>query len=253
MTERYRIVNCEKLNVREKPSINSNVICTLNKGESVLVVNGYSKQVIETNNATNETKSIKWYKVKIDKHFYYMSSTYLKKIDYLSLCSDAADTVYKKIVEIGCEHKSGAKSFKQIKSKKVTTCGTGASAVMQIAGLLDEGKIVSHTSKVGEESNCMSKKNTITKAIIGVSNIKEGTCSIVRIGTTYSKMNSKYKKKGIIYIYNSTISVNAGNDYIYSLLDTSYQKKNGRYTKVKLKGNYYPFNHKIIYAIVPNS
>lgn len=253
MTERYRIVNCKNVNIRKLPSVNSDIICTLEKGQTVLVVSGYSKKVTEINKKTNEEMTIIWYKIKSNEKYFYIASSYLEKINYLTLCSNNADKVYNKIIELGCKHKNGAKSYSQIKSKQEATCGTAVSAVMQLSGLLDEEKLISHTAKIGDESNCASKKNTVSKAISGVHNLKEGTCSVVKIGTIYSKMDDKYKKKGIIYVYNSTIGINAGNNAIYVLLNADYQKRNNKYIKVKLKGNYYPFTHKILYAIVPNN
>lgn len=253
MTERYKIIDCESINVRKSPSINSDIVCTLKKGQTVLVVSDYSKKVSEINRKTKKTVTIVWYKIKSNKTYFYISSSYLEKVNYLTLCAIYADKVYNKIVELRCKHGAGANSYSQIKKEKVATCGTSVSAVMQLAGMLDKEKVISHTAKIGNEATCVSKKSTISKAILGVSNLKEGTCSIKKIGTVYSKMDAKYKEKGVIYVYDSTIGINAGGNAIYALLNADYQKSNGKYSKVKLNGNYYPFTHKILYAIIPNN
>lgn len=252
MIERYKVVNCESLNVRENPSINAKIIKSYDKGSVVFVESGYSKKLTEINNATKKSTTVTWLKVKVGDKHYYMSNKYLQKINYLQLCADNADKVYKKIVELGCVHKSGARSYSEIVSKKATTCGVAVSAVMQLSGMVEVGKLVSHTAKIGDESNCVSKKNLPSKAITGIGNLKDGTCRVVKIGKKYADMPDQYKKKGIIYLYNSTIAMNAGNGYIYALLDVDYQKKGNKYVKNKLKGNCYPFTHKILYAIVPN-
>lgn len=239
----YEVVNCKVLNVRKEASIKSSILGVVKAGEII--------QVVQPNAVIEPTR--KWHKIKYKNKYGYVSASYTKVKDYLSLVAKNADKVFNKIVEIGCIHKYSSKTYTQMLSNKTITCGTASSIILQLSGLLPNGKVVSHTSKIGDESNVLLKKNTIAKAILHSGYLNDGTCSIVKIGKTYSKMESKYKKKGIIYIYNSTISVNAGGNAIYCLLDTSYQKKNGKYVKVKLKGNYYPFTHKILYAIVPNS
>lgn len=239
----YEVVNCKALNVRKEASIESSILGVVKAGEII--------QVVQPNAVIEPTR--KWHKIKYKNKYGYVSASYTKVKDYLSLVAKNADKVFNKIVEIGCIHKYSSKTYAQMLKNKTATCATSTSIALQFAGVLSSGEVVSHTEKVGDESNVLQKKNTISKAILHSSYLNEGTCSIVKIGKTYSKMKSKYKKKGIVYVYNSSIGINAGENSIYCLADASYQKKNGKYVKVKLKGSYYPFTHKILYAIVPNS
>lgn len=242
----YEVVNCYALNIRQGASIESKIIDTVKNGDILQVV---------TPNAVVEITDIKriWHKVKYNNQYGYVNASYTKVKDYLSIVANNSKKVYNKIIDVGCIHKSGAKTYSEMITKKIATCGTFVSIVLQLSGLIPNKKIISHTIKNGNESNCINKKNTVSKAILNSDNLINGTCSIIKIGKTYSKMNDKYKKEGITYVYNSSICINAGNDSIYALLNANYQKKNNKYTKIKLKGNYYPFSHKILYAIVPNS
>lgn len=254
-TTRYRIINCDTINVRKTPSINASIICTLNGGDTVQVVDGWSKTTTETKKGSNTKTTVTWYKIKSNDKEYYISSKYLRKVvNYLSLVAKYADTVYKKIIEIKCKHKysSDATTYAGMVAKKMTTCDISVSCVLQMAGMLPEGKLIGHTEKVGSESDVVARKNSISKAIMGVDNLKKGTYKIHKIGKTYVNMESKYKKKGIVYVQNSNICINAGDGYIYSTNNASSQLSGGRYVKDKLNGkNDYVFTHKILYAIVP--
>jgi hypothetical protein len=167
--------------------------------------------------------------------------------DYLDAAAQWAPVVYDKVVELGCAHKSGAKSYEDIVSKKITTCSTSVSSVLQKAGVLSSGKLVSHTTKDGDGG---STKTTITKAISGAGNLVSGTCDIVKIGKTYPNMDSKYKKPGIVYVQDSNICMCAGDGFIYSTNEGTVQYKDGHYVKDKVSSGY-PFTSKILYAIIP--
>lgn len=167
----------------------------------------------------------------------------------LALAAKWMPTVYNKIVELGCAHKSGATGYEQIISKKITTCSASVSAVLQKAGVLPSGKLVSHTSADGKSG---STKTTIAKAISGYGNLIAGTYDIVRIGKTYANMSSAYKKAGIVYVQDSNICMCAGDGSIYSTNEGSIQYKNGKYVKDKVSSGY-PFTSQILYAIVPKA
>lgn len=166
---------------------------------------------------------------------------------HLELAAKWMPIVYNKIVELGCKHKSGATTYEEIISKKITTCSTSVSAVLQKAGVLPNGKKVSHTTKDGDGG---STKNSIAKAISGYKNLIEGTCDIVKIGTTYAKMSSAYKKAGVVLVQDSNICMVAGDGSIYSTNEGTIQYKNNRYVKNKVTSGY-PFTSKILYAIIP--
>ena len=228
---KYQVVNCTSLRIRKSPSKSSKTVDFLQMGDYVNCYKGQSKKV----------DGITWYKCSKG----YISNKYLKRIspNYLKRVTRYEDIVYNEIVKIGCEHKGGAESWDEIRKKKITTCASAVSAVLQQAGILKKGTLISHTAKGGN-------KNTITKAISGVNNLISGTYDIVAVNTVFSKLKSSYNKKGIVYVYDSNIAINAGDGYIYSCNNGSGQLKNGRYVKDKMKSGYC-FTSKILYLIVP--
>ena len=67
--------------------------------------------------------------------------------DYLKGVQNWVDRVYKQIYSVGCKHSSTpAKKFEEIKTKRVINCAASASITYQQAGLIDKGKLVSHTA-----------------------------------------------------------------------------------------------------------
>lgn len=181
------------------------------------------------------------------------STTKVEKFSYLDSVAEWTSIVYKKVVELKCAHKTGATSYADIKKKKITTCATSVSAVLQQAGCLKVGKKISHTKAVGgSTSNILKKKNSISKAIKNYKYLINGTYDIVPIGKTYANMSSKYKKAGIVYVQDSNICICGGNNTIWSTNEGSGQYKNGHYFNALNKSGYC-FYSVILYAIVPKS
>lgn len=183
------------------------------------------------------------------KHVQNESTKQKGKIDYLSLSAKYMKTVYDKIVSIHCKHAGGATTYEEICKKKVTTCSTSVSAVLQKAGVLQKGKKLGHTTKDGHGG---STKTTYKKALYGTEYLVPGTYSIVKIGKKFADLDDEYKKPGIVYVQDSNICMYAGGGYIYSTNQGSVQYKDGRYIKDKVKTGY-PFTSKILYVIVPKS
>lgn len=204
-----------------------------------------------------------WYYICCSGKFGFASSKYIKMTiesttkenhtNYLSLVAKWTPIVYNKVVELKCTHKTGASSYSDIQKKRITTCSTSVSAVLQQAGCLKVGKKLSHTNAVGgSASNILKKKNSISKAINNYKYLIDGTYDIVPIGKTYANMNSKYKKAGIVYVQDSNICICGGNDTIWSTNEGGGQYKNGHYFNVLNKSGYC-FYSVILYAIVPKS
>lgn len=233
---RYKVTGCTSLTVREKPSKEAKVAYYLKENDLVDIVKGYSS----TNNG------IIWYKIQKNNKINYVSSRYLIRItpNYLKRVANNADSIYNLIIKLGCKHKSGATSLSTLKSKKVTTCGVSVSVVLQEAGLLKPNKLITHSKKG-------TNKSTASKAIVGYKNLDSTKCQIIKINKKYANINKKYKKKGIIYVYDSNIGINGGDNYIYSCNNGSSQLKNGKYIKNKMKSGYC-FTSNILYAIIPN-
>ncbi len=233
---RYRVVGCNSLTVRKTPSKKGAVAYYLKENDLVDIVKNYSY-----------TKDgVIWFKIQKNNKINYVSSRYLIRItpNYLKRVANNVDRIYSLIIQLGCKHKSGATSLSTLKTKKATTCGVAASIVLQEAGLLKNNKLITHSKKGND-------KSTPAKAIVGYKNLNLNTCKVIKINKKYSNIDKKYKKKGIIYIYDSNIAINGGNNYIYSCNNGSSQLKNGKYIKNKMKSGYC-FTSKILYAIVPN-
>lgn len=155
--------------------------------------------------------------------------------------------VYDKIVTIGASHKSGAKDYEDIIAKKITTCNDSVRAVLIKAGVLKPGASFGHTTKDGKSG---ATKKTPESAIKGLNNLIPGTYDLVRVNCVYNDLGSAYKKAGIVYIQDSNACMCAGDGWIFSTNEGSIQVKNGCYVQTKVKSGY-PFNHKILYVLIP--
>lgn len=229
-TLEYKVVGADSLCVRSKPTLKGKVVSYLHKGNTCRIVKSWSKTA----------DGIKWFKLQSGK---YVSSRYLQRItpNYLQRVADASDRVY--AAAIGCRHASGSCSYAEIVAKKVTTCASTASAAMQIAGICKPSKLVSHTKAGGHK---LTKKS----AISGMENLNMSRCRIIRANKKFKDLPAKYKKKGMVYVYDSNIAICAGDSMIYSTNNGSSQLINGKYVKVKMKSGYC-FTSKILYVIVP--
>ena len=235
---KYKVTTNE-LNVRNKPSTSGKIVTTIKLGTIVDVVRGKSKVV----------DGVKWFKIKLNTQYRWACAKYMKRVSprYRSLVLQKAKLVYKTILELGCRHASGAKSFSQIKTKKVTTCASAVSAALQEAGVLRRGTLVSHTKAVGS-SKAISKKNTIAKAISGTKNLIPGTYKIIKIGKTYKNMSARYKKPGNVLVYDSNIAIIRDADSVYSCNKGGSQLRNGRYVSNVAKTGY-NFTSPVLYVI----
>lgn len=235
-------INCDSLNIRSGAGTSHPVKYEAKKGQT------YQVKAVKT------VSGSRWYQL-TDGNYCSAHSQYTTfkdkngKIDYLQRVSDFAPIVYDKIVEIGCKHKSGATTFEEIVSKKITTCNMSVCAVLQKAGLLQSGKKIGHTTKDGKSG---STKTTIEKALTGLSNLKSGSYTVAKTNCVYDKLDAKYKKSGVVYVQDSNLCLCAGGGYIYSTNEGTIQYKNGKYVKTKVDSGY-PFTSKILYCIVPKT
>ena len=230
-TLQYKVIGADSLCVRSKPTLKGKVVSYLHRGNTCQIVRDWSKTA----------DGIKWFKLQSGN---YVSSRYLQRItpNYLQRVADASDRVY--AAAVGCRHASGSCSYAEIVAKKVTTCASTASAAMQIAGICKPSKLVSHTKAGGTK---LTKKS----AISGIENLIMNRCGIVRVNKRFKDLPSKYRKKGMVYVYDSNIGIYAGNNMIYSTNNGSSQLKNGRYIKDRMSSGYC-FTSKVLYVIAPN-
>lgn len=242
-TLKYQVVNATALAYRNAPTLKGEPAGYLKQGEYILVESEWSKEV----------DGVVWFKMTNKEKDYYVSSKYLKRIspNYRALVSENVKKVYETIVNIGCKHKGGAKSFSQIKSKKITTCASSVSAVLQESGMMAKGKLLSHTKAVGS-SKAVKKKNSKSKAISGLGNLKAGTYNIYKVGKVWKHVPSKYKVSGAIAIYDSNVAIYRGDGVFYTTNNGASQKKNGKYKNVTAKSGYC-FTSPVLYIIIPKA
>ncbi|MCD7820999.1 MAG: hypothetical protein LUG64_02160 [Clostridiales bacterium] len=166
----------------------------------------------------------------------------------LELAAANVEDVYNSC--LGCKHVSGSYTWDVAMDKKKVNCSIPATRVAVLAGILADGKRISHTSAVS--TNILTKKNTIAKTISGYSNLDLTKCSVDWVGKKYSSLASKYKKKGSIYVYDSNIAVCGGDGSIWACHEWSKQMTNGKYTMVQLTSGYC-FSSYVLCVIMPNS
>ena len=241
-TVKYK-VTAESLTVRKKPSLKGKVFCYVKKGDTVKVIKGKTKVA----------DGIKWRQILLKDKKVWVSAKYVKRTtpNYRNKVIEKAKLVYDTIVKVGAKHQSGAHSLDGIKSKKKTTCATAVSAVLQEAGMLPKGKILSHTKAVGS-SKAVKKKNSKGKAMSGFGNLKEGTFKCYKVGKSWKHVSAKYKKAGAVLVYDSNIAIYKGDNKFYSANNGSSQKDSkGRYKKVVAGVNSYCGTSPVLYVILP--
>lgn len=168
--------------------------------------------------------------------------------NYLARSAAASKKVYNKIVALRCRHSGGTRSYAQLLKRKKITCGTGVSVVLQEAGMLKKGDVITHTTS-GSEKRKLSKPSN---AIKNLGRLKKGTYSLYKANCTFSKLPAKYKAAGMVYVQASNMCISAGNGYIYTTNESSRQYRHGHYIKTRLNKGY-THRHKILFVIVPKS
>lgn len=158
-----------------------------------------------------------------------------KQVNYREAVAKNADTVYGAIVEVGCEHGSGASTLEEIIKKRVTTYNDSVRIVMAMSGLIAEGAKFGHTAKDGKSG---ATKKTPEAAIKGLENLIPGTADVVKVGKKFDELSAEYQNEGNIYIQDSNACISAGDGYIYSTNQGAAQMKDGRYVLTKVKSGY---------------
>ncbi|MCD8142275.1 MAG: hypothetical protein LUD83_03200 [Clostridiales bacterium] len=151
---------------------------------------------------------------------------------------------------IGCKHVSGSYNWATAMEQRQVNCAVVASRVACLAGLLEDGKLISHKTAV--ESNITTKKGTISKAMSGYGNLDLDKCSVKWVGKTYANLAAKYKVPGAIYVYDSNVAVCGEDGVIYSCNNGSNQLSNGVYVKDAMTSGYC-FTSPILVVILPNN
>ena len=115
------------------------------------------------------------------------------------------------------------------------------SLVLQEAGLLPKGCVITHTPKADGKSN-------IWDAVRGTDKLKH--CKPYWVNKHYADLPEKYKKAGVVYIQNSNACMSAGGGKIWSCNKSVGEKYTSSGDWLRTGG--YPFTSKILVVIVPD-
>lgn len=215
-----------------------------------------------------------WYYIKYKGKFGFCSASYISKkkieeepvgINYLAESAKWMKTIYDKIVEIGCRHKSGADTYEEIVKKRATTCTTTITAVFVKIGLLKPGKHINHKAAVGgDAAHILKKKNSILKSMTGYENLDKKKCDVYYVGAkNWASLPSRYKVAGAAYIQDSNGFMCQGKDKNGRWVNRSCNNS-GSQVKADKKGvkryynntmieSGYTFKSPILVVIIPKS
>ena len=165
-----------------------------------------------------------------------------ERINYRNRVAAKAERIYPLCV--GRKHGSGVQkrvtTLEEFQKQGELNCHLMASLVLQEAGCLPKGKVITHTKKA-------SGKEKITDAVRGTENLKH--CKVYWVNKKFSKLPKKWKKAGCVYIQNSNACVSAGGGWVWTC-----NKRVGAWYKVKgdyCKDHGYVKTSKILCVIVP--
>ena len=165
------------------------------------------------------------------------------RVDYLARVAEQAKRVYPLCV--GKVH-SGAdvgkvNSLESLKAHKALSCNRMVSIVLQEAGLLDKGVVVSHTAKA-------SGKKKITDAVKNTAKLKH--CKVYWVNKRFGDLPEDWKRAGCVYFQNSNACISAGNGKIWSCNRSKGYRYRGRGDYLRTEG--YPFTSPILVVVVPD-
>ena len=164
-------------------------------------------------------------------------------VDYLERVAEQAKRVYPLCV--GKVH-SGAdvgkvNSLEALKAHKALSCNRMVSIVLQQAGLLDKGVVVSHTAKA-------SGKKKITDAVKNTAKLRH--CKVYWVNKRFGDLPEAWKRAGCVYFQNSNACISAGNGKIWSCNKSKGYRYQGRGDYLRTEG--YPFTSRILVVVVPD-
>jgi GH24 family phage-related lysozyme (muramidase) len=162
--------------------------------------------------------------------------------NYRKAAAEAAKRIYP--LAKGKKHGSGVQkrvtTLEEFKRQGELNCHLMASLVLQEAGCLPKGKVITHTKKA-------SGKEKITDAVRGTENLKH--CKVYWVNKKFSELPEEWKKAGCVYIQNSNACVSAGDGDIWSCNKSVGEQYNDPSDWKKKKG--YVVTSDILVVIVP--
>jgi hypothetical protein len=114
------------------------------------------------------------------------------------------------------------------------------SIVLQEAGLLPKGVVVSHTAKA-------SGKKKITDAVKNTAKLRH--CKVYWVNKRFGDLPEAWKRAGCVYFQNSNACISAGNGKIWSCNKSKGYRYRGRGDYLRTEG--YPFTSPILVVVVP--
>jgi GH24 family phage-related lysozyme (muramidase) len=164
-------------------------------------------------------------------------------INYRERAAKAAAKIYP--MAKGKKHGSGVqkrvKTLEQFKAQKELNCHLMVSLVLQEAGCLPKGCVITHTPKGGS-------KRKITDAVRGTNKLRH--CKVYWVNKRYKDLPERWKKAGVVYIQDSNACVSAGGGKIWSCNKSVGEKYQGSGDWLRTGG--YPFSSEILCVIVPD-
>ena len=171
------------------------------------------------------------------------ANTKPEKVNYRERVAAKSKVVYP--CSLGKKHGSGVqkkvKTFAQFKAQDLLNCHLMVSLVLQEAGLLPKGCVITHTPKADGKSN-------IWDAVRGTENLLH--CKPYWVNKHYADLPEHWKAAGVVYIQNSNACISAGGEEIWSCNKSVGEKYEG--TSDWLRTGGYPFTSKILCVIVPD-
>lgn len=151
-----------------------------------------------------------------------------------------------------------------MQKQKKTTCNRTACYALQKAGILADGKYISHTAAVGGDAkNVLTKKNTLDKAMTGRKNLDLSKCDCVYLGVkNLGAVPAAFLVPGAVFIQDSNVFTYAGKQ---NGRVTNRSCNNAKNTQVKkdAKGVWryfnntvtsgYTFNQPILAVVLPKA
>jgi GH24 family phage-related lysozyme (muramidase) len=163
-------------------------------------------------------------------------------INYRERAAKAAAKIYP--MAKGKKHGSGVqkrvKTLEQFKAQKELNCHLMVSLVLQEAGCLPKGCVITHTPKGGS-------KRKITDAVKGTEKLRH--CKVYWVNKHYKDLPEKWRKAGVVYIQDSNACISAGGGWVWTCNKRvgEWYRVNGDYRK----DHGYVKASKILCVIVP--
>ena len=137
------------------------------------------------------------------------ANTKPEKVNYRERVAAKSKVVYP--FSLGKKHGSGVqkkvKTFAQFKAQDLLNCHLMVSLVLQEAGCLPKGCVITHTPK-----DHVKKK--ITDAVKGTENLRH--CKVYWVDKPWKDLPDKWKKPGVVYIQKSNACISAGGGSFWS-------------------------------------